>query len=258
MKNYILELAEKNKRNTGNRGLNDFRELKIETGISVNAEGSAKVQLGETIVIAGVKMDIGTPYPDTMNKGNLICTGELAPISDPDFEPGPPDSRAIELARVVDRGIRESDAVDFEKLCITEGEKVWNVYVDFYVLNNDGNLIDACGLAAIAALKVARMPKLNEEGKVVHGEWSKEKIPFKKIPIPTTFVKIGNHIMVDPDKDEEENLDARLTVTCSESEINALQKGGEGGLKLEEIELCLTKSFKIREKIVESIAKLKG
>ncbi|MBN1923362.1 MAG: exosome complex protein Rrp42 [Nanoarchaeota archaeon] len=257
VKNYIIELAKKNKRNTDNRGLEEFRNVIIESGVSKNAEGSAKVSIGDTIVMAGVKMSIGTPYPDTPNKGNLICSGELSPISDPDFEPGPPREDAIELSRVVDRGIRESEAVDFEKLCIVEGEKVWNIFVDFYILNNAGNLIDACGLASIAALKTARMPKLDEEGNVVLGEWTDEKVPFKRVPIPITFVKIEDKIMVDPDNEEEKCASARLTVTCSDKEINALQKGGEGGFTLEEVGNCLTKSFKIREKIVEVIKGIK-
>lgn len=257
IKNYVIELAKNNQRNTGTRGLDSFRDFEIITGISKNAEGSAQVKLGETIVIAGVKMSIGEPYPDTPNKGNLICSGEMNPIADFDFEPGPPDDEAIEMSRVVDRGIRESDSVDFEKLCIKEGEKVWNVFVDFYILNNDGNLIDASGMAAIAALKTSRMPKLDEEGKVIYGEWTDEMIPFKKIPIPTTFIKVGDKIMTDPDKIEESVMESRLTVTCSDNEVNALQKGGEGGLTVEEVNYCVTQSFKIREKIVENIKKIK-
>ena len=256
-KNYIVELADSNKRNSGDRGLDEFRNLIIETGVSKNAEGSAKVRIGNTIVIAGVKMTIGEPYPDTPNRGNLICSGEMNPIADTEFEPGRPGEEAIELSRVVDRGIRESEAIDFEKLCIKEGEKVWNIFVDFYILNNDGNLIDACGIASIAALKTARMPKLDEEGKVLYGDLSNERVPFKKIPIPTTFVKIGDKLMVDPDSMEESCISARLTVTCSDNEINALQKGGEGGFTIKEIENCLTKSFKIRDKIVEIIKGIK-
>jgi exosome complex component RRP42 len=255
-KKYALELAQKNKRNYGERGIDDFRNIIIEANVSKNAEGSAKVTMGKTIVIAGVKMEIGTPYPDTPNEGTLICSGEMNPIADNDFEPGKPGEAAIELSRVIDRGIRESGAIDFEKLCIVPGEKVWNVLVDFYILNNDGNLIDACGIAAIAALKMARMPKLDEENKIISGEWSEQKVPFIKTPIPTTFFKIGNKIFADADKEEEEVSTARLTITTSNNEINALQKGGSGAFTLPEIEECLTKSFKIKDKILDIINKI--
>jgi exosome complex component RRP42 len=257
LKKYVIELANENKRNSGDRGAFEFRNMLIETDVSKNAEGSAKITLGNTIVIAGVKMSIGAPYSDTPKEGTLICSGELNPIADTEFEPGKPGEDAIELSRVVDRGIRESGAVDFEKLCIVEGEKVWTINVDFYILNNDGNLIDACGIASIAALKTARMPKLDENNEMVIGEWSKDKVPFVKIPIPTTFVKVGDKLLADPDSEEEQVSEARFTVTCSDNEINALQKGGIGGFSINEIEECLTKSFKIREKIVDVINKIK-
>lgn len=257
IKSYILSLAEKKLRNYENRNLKGFRNMTVETSVSKNAEGSALVRLGNTAVIAGVKMGTGEPYPDTPNKGNLICGVELSPISDAEFEPGPPREDAIELGRVVDRGIRESGAVDFEQLVVKAGEKVWNVFVDVYVLNNDGNLIDACGIAALAALKNARMPKLDEENKVIIGEWTDKKVPFVNMTIPTTFVKIGKVILPDPDKEEESVSNARLTVTCSDENVNAMQKGGTGGFTVKEIEQCVSESFKIREKIVETIKKVK-
>ena len=44
------------------RSLEEYRKpIKIETNISNMAEGSAKVTIGETVVIAGVKMDVGEP-----------------------------------------------------------------------------------------------------------------------------------------------------------------------------------------------------
>ena len=44
------------------------------------------------------------------------------------------------MARVVDRGIRESKAIDLEKLCVEAGKLVFVVFVDVYVLNHDGIL----------------------------------------------------------------------------------------------------------------------
>jgi exosome complex component RRP42 len=256
LKKFVLELAQKNKRNYGTRGIDEFRNLIIETNVSKNAEGSAKVTLGKTVVIAGVKMEIGTPYADNPNEGTLICSGELTPIADNAFEPGKPGEEAIELSRVVDRGIRESKSVDFEKLCIVPAEKAWNILVDFYIWNNDGNLIDACGIAAIAALKVARMPKLDKDNKIISGEWSDQKVPFLKTPIPTTFFKIGDKIFADADRDEQEVAEARLTITSTGDRINSLQKGGSGAFTVSEIEECLAKSFKIKDKILDVINKV--
>ena len=125
IKKYLLEGKRFDKRKP-----EDFREIKIETGISKKAEGSAKITLGKTEIMVGIKMGAGEPYPDSPNRGNLITTAELLPLSSPRFESGPPKFPAIELARVIDRGIRESKFIDFEGLCIQEGEKVWNIFVD--------------------------------------------------------------------------------------------------------------------------------
>ena len=69
-----------------------------------------------------------------------------------------PSPQSIELGRVVDRGIRESGCIDMEALCIVPGEKVWGVMIDIHVLSDGGNIFDACGLAAIAALRTAVVP----------------------------------------------------------------------------------------------------
>ena len=153
----IEALLEKGTRIDG-RGLLDTREIKIEQGLIEKAEGSARVLLGKTDVLVGVKIETGEPFPDTPKEGVLTVNAELVPLASPTFEPGPPDENSIELARVVDRGIRESHAVDTEKLCIEEGKKVFVVFVDVYVLNHDGNLIDASAIAAMAALMNTKMP----------------------------------------------------------------------------------------------------
>ena len=237
--NYITSLLEKDERIDG-RKLTEYRKpIKIETGISKNAEGSARVTIGETEVVAGVKLAVGEPYPDNPDEGTIIVSAELLPLSSPDFESGPPDAQTIEIARIVDRGIRESKMIDFKKLCIKKGEKVWLVFIDIYTMNDAGNLIDAAALAAIAALREARFPKYDKkEGKIVYGEFTDEKLPLKKIvPITCTLVKVGQKIIVDASTEEEKSMDARLTVSISEEgNIHAMQKGGDKGISFEDVE----------------------
>ena len=156
-KDYIYNLMVKEKRQDG-RGFKDFRDIKLEINIITKAEGSAKITLGDTQVLVGVKLQIGTPFPDSPDEGVIITNLELNPIASPDFEPGPPKEEAIEMARVVDRGIRESDAIDLKKLCVAVGESVWIVFIDVHVLNDEGNVIDASCFAAIAALMTTIVP----------------------------------------------------------------------------------------------------
>src|SRR3989339_529054 len=184
----------------------EFRNIEVEMDVSNKAEGSVKVKMGKTEVVVGVKMDVSAPYADSANKGNLMTTSELLPLSSPRFENGPPKFSAIELGRVIDRGLRESGFIDFEKLCIKEGEKVWTVFIDIYSINHDGNLLDAAGIGALVALKNARMPKYNEKTeKVEYGELTKEPLPLEKtIPLTMTVHKIDNSFVVDPTREEED------------------------------------------------------
>ena len=242
LRRYIIELAKKEGKRIDGRKFDEYRDIKIEYGVSKNAEGSAKVTLGKTVVVAGVKMEIGEPFPDNPDEGILIVGAEFSPIASPDFEPGPPNEYAIELARVVDRGIRESGAIDTKKLCITEGEKVWMIFIDIYVMNHDGNLIDASALAAMAALLDAKFPKVDEEGNVDYHEHTDQKVPIVKVPIAVTIAKIGDFLMVDPGKKEEEVMDARITITSTDV-INGVQKGGSMGLTQDELDQCIDLAF---------------
>jgi exosome complex component RRP42 len=60
----------------------------VEQGIIEKAEGSARVLLGKTEVMAGVKIETGEPFPDTPNEGVLTVNAELVPLASPTFEPG--------------------------------------------------------------------------------------------------------------------------------------------------------------------------
>ncbi len=253
----IKEYLAEEKRFDG-RKPEEFRDIIIETGVSKNAEGSARVKLGKTEVIVGVKMNVSTPYADSPDKGNLMVTAELLPLSSPRFENGPPKFPAIELGRVIDRGIRESKFIEFEKLCIKEGEKVWTVFIDIYSINDDGNLLDAAGLGAIVALKNAKIPKYDEkEEKVLFGELTKENIPLSKdIPLSLTVHKVGDNLIVDPTRDEEDISETRITVGSSNGVISSMQKGNLKELSPEEFNSILDLITKVERDIFKKIEKI--
>ncbi len=249
----VLRLAKDGKR-LDNRGLTEYRgPITIETGISKTAEGSAKVQIGETIVMAGVKLSLEKPFNDTPDEGGIMINVELLPLSSPDYEPGPPGIKAIELARVTDRGIREAKAIDFKKLCIKEGERAWFISVDIVTINDSGNLFDAASLAAIAALQDAHFRECNEEtGVVDYKKKTDEKLPLTKEPLAVTVYKVAGSLLVDPTKAEEDSAEARLTVAADKNgTISALQKGGKAPLTIEEVskivDIALEKTEKMRE-----------
>lgn len=233
-KDYIAELLKSGKRTDG-RAFDEYRKVTVENGASENADGSAMVRIGDTCILVGVKMGVGEPFPDMPNSGVLTTNAELRPIASSTFEKGPPGEDTIELARVVDRGVRESKCLDLEKLCIREGELVWIVFIDAHVLDYNGNLFDAFSLGAISALMDTKFPKL-EDDKVIYKEKTNKKLPILCKPIETTFAKIDSSIILDPTLDEELVADARFTVATDEKgTICAIQKGGSGTFIYSEI-----------------------
>ncbi|HLC74373.1 MAG TPA: exosome complex protein Rrp42 [Candidatus Nanoarchaeia archaeon] len=235
LRSYIVSLLKEGKRVDG-RGLTDYREpVVVKYHVSETAEGSAEVRIGDTIVMAGVKLSIETPYPDTPDQGGIMVNVELYPMSSPDYEPGPPGIAAVELARVVDRGIRESKAIDLRKLCIEKGEKAWTVNIDIVTINDAGNLFDACALVAMAALRDTVFPKY-ENGELNYKEKSKKKLPVAKEPVSVTVYKVDKSYIVDADQDESTAYDSRLTVASTpDGQLSALQKGGDMPLTVDDI-----------------------
>jgi exosome complex component RRP42 len=228
-RNFIYQLAEKGKR-LDERAKDEFRPISVEKNVVNTAEGSARVHLGRTDILVGVKIGVGEPFPDTPNKGVLTTSAELIPMASPSFESGPPRENSIELARVVDRGIRESGTIDLEALCIKESEKVWVVYIDIHVLDYDGNLFDASALGALAALTDTTVPASRFE----LGE--DFKLPVLHHPIAVTTVKVENTLLVDPALEEERIANARLTVTTDENgDVRAMQKGLFGSFTFKEV-----------------------
>lgn len=222
------------------RGLMDFRPVKIVPNAVEHAEGSAQVDLGATRVLCGAKLVVGTPMEDTPNQGGLVFSAELLPLASAEYETGPPSPNAIELARVVDRGIRSGNVVNLEKLFIEEG-KAWTVYVDLYVLNYDGNLFDASSMAAMSALLNAHMPKY-EDGKAIMSE-SAGKLAVDNTVISSTFGKIGDKIVLDTTGLEESAADARLTVAVDNDNVRAMQKGLNGSFTVSEIDELVGTAF---------------
>jgi len=271
-RDYLIKIAKNGKREDGRR-FDEFRKIDIETGIINKAEGSARVKIGNTQVIAGIKMDIGEPYPDTPDQGAMSTAAELIPLASPDFESGPPDEVAIELARVVDRGIRESQLIEVEKLCIVPGEKVWILFIDIHILDYDGNLFDAASLAALAALMTSKIPierlrpmleRLQEKypmiGQYLNDYQNDFPLPIKEPPISCTSVKFNGVVVLDPSLNEEEIAETRLTVaTDINGDIRAMQKGLNGSFTRDEIKKVIKASLDngriIQEQLYKSVGK---
>ncbi|KAG0470946.1 hypothetical protein HPP92_015492 [Vanilla planifolia] len=208
--------------------------------------GSSEVQLGETLVLGYVSAQLVQPYRDRPNEGTLSIFTEFSPMADPSFEAGRPGESAIELGRVIDRGLR---AIDMESLCVVAGKSVWSIRVDLHILDNGGNLIDAANIAALTALLTFRRPECslggdNGQDVVIHNPKVREPLPLTMhhIPVAVTFAFFneGDVVVIDPTFKEEAIMGGRMTATLnSNGDVCAVQKAGGHGVSSSVIMHCL-------------------
>ena len=254
-KQQMWDSISKGKRLDG-RNLDEIRPIEIEFDIIKKANGSAKVKLGNTEVVAGVKVETGEPFEGLENKGALILSAEVLPTASPYSEPGPPDEETVELARVVDRGVRESQMIDLDKLVLIPGKTVYTIFVDCSIINADGNLFDATSYAVVSALISCKLPVFEvQDGKVID-IGNRQDPPITTIPISITAVRIGDTVILDPTSEEEACMEARITITTnSDGHFTAIQKGSTGGFTIEQIkraaETARVKGEEIRTKLKE-------
>jgi exosome complex component RRP42 len=98
-------------------------------------------------------------------------------------------------------------------------------------------------MAALAALNTTRMNKV-EDNKIVHGEFS-GKLKLKNQPLLATFAKVGGMLLLDPDMGEEAAMHARFSFGSTEDgTLTAFQKGGSGGMSMEEIQKSIDTGLK--------------
>ncbi len=254
-KDHIINLLNTDRRLDG-RMKNEFRDIKVETNVIEKANGSSIVHLGKTKVICGVKAVIGTPYGDSPDKGSLMVNFETSPLSAPEFRLGPPQDDAIEVSRMTDRIIRESQCIDLEKLCIIPGQKVWNLMIDIYSLDDYGNFFDACAIASFAALSTTNIPEVSiDDEENVEVLEAVRRLQINSYPVSVTFYKIGEHFVADANLKEEQISNARITIGTTETHIVSGQKGGLSGIKSSEMIPLLTNTVKIAHSIRDLLNK---
>lgn len=254
-KNYIKNNLKNGERIDG-RGLWDYREWKIKNNIIKSAEGSADVMLGDTRIITGLKYEVGEPFPDLPDEGVCTIMAELLPLASPLFEQGPPDEQSIEMARVVDRGIRHANCIQTKKLIVKEGKLVYILFVDMYVINYSGNLIDAGCVSALTTLISAYIPegRVNENGEL---EWTGKYLTgddiVNELPFILTYGKIDDILFLDPNLPEELVVDGKISISVTENKITAIQKSGGATFSIDEIKMLCQKSMELGRKMREQL-----
>ncbi|KAI0067411.1 ribosomal protein S5 domain 2-like protein [Artomyces pyxidatus] len=159
-KEFLLTTLEQSLRLDG-RGLIEMRPLELSFGSDL---GCVECALGNTRVLAQVDAKMVRPLPERPFEGIITIHSEISPMASPEFESGRPGEEEVALARMLDKVLRRSDAVDREALCILAGQRVWHLRLTIHCLSDAGNLLDCACLAGIIALRHFRRPEVEVLG----------------------------------------------------------------------------------------------
>jgi len=240
-KDFVEKSIKKGIRLDGRQAF-DYRNIEIKFGVDY---GCCEVQLGDTKAMAQVSSEIVKPVETRPTEGQLYYNLDLSPLASSAYEAGRMTDHGVEVNRLIERCLKESQPIDVESLCIVAGEKVWSVRVDILLMNDDGNVLDCCCIAAIAALSHFRRADITVTGTdiEIHPMSEREGVPLNvhHLPICTTFgfTDNGANMIVDPEEKEESIICGHLIMAFNvHMEVCSAQMSGGVSLEYEQIMQC--------------------
>jgi exosome complex component RRP45 len=257
---------------------NDVRKVRLELGRWDNGS-KCTVQWGMgTRVTALCSAELVPPSPDHPNEGMVDFSVDLSPMAGTSFRQANPVGTGItnsiasstrgpnysdnnqrlqsnRILRCVERIILVGGVLDTEALVLMPGKWVWRFAVALTVLDDGGNIIDACTLAAITSLRHYRKPKVDLLGDDQRQSSSNSNVlpvmipstvqeatplPLHHTPISITFALVAAGednanassnsaviALVDPtDREELVQLGSFTIATNIHSEVCLLDYGG--------------------------------
>uniref|UniRef100_A0A336LSU3 Ribosomal RNA-processing protein 43 n=1 Tax=Culicoides sonorensis TaxID=179676 RepID=A0A336LSU3_CULSO len=244
------------------RSLLGSRPIQINVNSIGTAEGSATVKLGNTIVVCGIKAEISTPTATEPNRGYFVPNIELTPLCSPKYRPGAPSEDAQVYSRILYDILLNSECLNLKDLCIVEEKMVWTLYCDIMCLNHDGSVVDAAVIAAVAALKSLKLPKViyNVDTEACDVEEDKKnKLKIGAVPISTSFMIFDEKIITDPTAEEDKLAATSITIAISNSELSYLCKPGGFPIEPSILEKCIRQAISREKQVLELIDKtIKG
>lgn len=166
------------------RRSDEIRKVRVKLGRWYNG-AECTLQWGTgTRVTSLCSAELVPPFPDRPNEGIINFTVDLSPMAGTAFRqalsvstgaaaatataskgPNYADRNQRVLAnrvlRSIERIVLVGGALDAESLVVTPGSWVWKVTVALTLLDDGGNVVDACVLAAVAALRHYRKPQVD-------------------------------------------------------------------------------------------------
>jgi len=243
---YYKKFLEQDVRPDG-RELGEVRPTVLSVGSISSADGSALVKLGNTTVVCGIKAELTTPKSESPEHGFLVPNVDLPPLCSPKFKPGPPCEQAQAACVFMDKLVKNSNCIDLQTLCIEKGKYVWVLYCDLMCLDYDGNLLDACVVALLAALRNLLLPTVtvNEESGLAEADLEKTvSLVLQHQPVATSFSIFKNSVLlVDPTVEEESLSSGSITVvTLQDGSLCMINKPGGSCVADSALSDCISRS----------------
>ncbi|KAH7826824.1 putative exosome complex exonuclease [Monocercomonoides exilis] len=189
--------------------------------------------MGKTKVICAVTGRMSTPKKERPSDGQIHVKVHFSPLGSPEYDLGRLSVRCLEIARIVERGIRESGSISTRALCVLATVHVWDIDVNIHIIDDCGNVIDASLLAAFAALlnfKKLRTSIVSDK-LIVHPASELRPVPLTllHVPVSATFALFSSPFaaLLDPTEEEEKVADGFITIISnSRRKICGIEKSG--------------------------------
>ncbi|PON55395.1 Guanosine pentaphosphate synthetase I/polyribonucleotide nucleotidyltransferase [Parasponia andersonii] len=250
-----------------------YRPIYVETGVIPQANGSARVRMGGTNVIATVKAELGRPSQLQPDKGKVSIHIDCSSTAEPVFEGRGHEELSTELSVSLQRSLLGGKSgsgagIDLSSLVVVEGKICWDLYIDGLVVCSDGNLLDALGAAIKAALSNTGIPRVQVASSASGDEDQPEvdisdeeflQFDTSGVPVIVTLTKVGKHYIADATAEEESQMSSAVSISVNrKGHICGLTKRGGAGLDpsiiLDMISVAKHVSEKLMNKLDSEIA----
>jgi len=199
------------------RGFDELRPIKIEAGVLKNADGSAYLEWGKNKIFAAVygPREALPKHTADPEKAVIKCRYSMAPFSSlEEHGRSGPNRRAIEISKVTKEV--------FENVIMSENFPGTEINIFIEVVQSDGGTRAAGITAAAVALATSG-------------------IPMKDLPYAVSAGKIGDHIVIDLNKIEDNYSDADVPIAVSPRTGEILLLQMDGSLTKDEFKEAIAK-----------------
>jgi len=199
------------------RGFDELRPIRIEAGVLKNADGSAYLEWGKNKIFAAVygPREALPKHTADPEKAVIKCRYSMAPFSSlEEHGRSGPNRRAIEISKVTKEV--------FENVIMVENFPGTEINIFIEVVQSDGGTRAAGITAAAVALATSG-------------------IPMRDLPYAVSAGKIGDQIIIDLNKIEDNYSDADVPIAISPRTGEILLLQMDGSLTKEEFKEAVAK-----------------